>query len=119
MGVSALVPETFREAHAPRRLWHQLERAALALDIQLDPNDLMGPEIIKSEQFSTDLKTLKLLSRLFDAAANFSLNGFEYERQHFDQRLKELMTHLSDSTKKYAAQEEQELRNGTPAQEIQ
>lgn len=114
MAVSALVPETFREPHAPERLWHQLERAALALDIQLNPNDLMGPEIIKSKQFSTDLKTLKLLSRLFDAAANFALNGFEYERQHFDQRLKDLMTHLSGSTKKYAAQEEQALRNDTP-----
>jgi hypothetical protein len=98
MGVAALLPETFHSPQEAQKLWRQLQRARFPLHVSFKHEDRCGPKIVKSEKFTADLKTLELLARLFEAAANFSLNGYDSERRHFEVHFRDLQAHLDAST---------------------
>jgi hypothetical protein len=72
----------------------KLRQALLLLDLSVDPCDYLAPAAIKSLHFEDDLKTLDLLSRMFDTAGDFSLNCFEHDRARFEEDFKRLKAHL-------------------------
>ncbi len=72
----------------------KLKQATQLLDLEVDPFDYHATGVLKSERAAADVKTLELLSRLFDIAGDFSLNGFESERARFEESFGRLKAHL-------------------------
>lgn len=94
MGIRALTPQSYYDSLTKVDSAANLKRACYLFDLSFDPFDFTGPAIIKSEVFAADVKTLRLLSSLFDSAGDFSLNGFESERARFEENVKRLQQHL-------------------------
>jgi hypothetical protein len=94
LGVSALTPESCCESAMQRDFILKLRQAVLLLDLEVDPFDYHAPGVIKSRHFSDDVRTLELLSRMFDTAGDFSLNCFEHDRARFEEDFKKLRAHL-------------------------
>jgi hypothetical protein len=94
LSISALTEKLSTNSAEHRTMMLKLRQALLLLDLSVDPCDYLAPAAIKSLHFEDDLKTLDLLSRMFDTAGDFSLNCFEHDRARFEEDFKRLKAHL-------------------------